>query len=193
LTESSNHDLGVLLHEWWARIEINGVAHYRSALYFGRINILILGVPTVILTAVVGTGAFTSLIEAQVSPVWRVFAGLLSILATVLAALQTFLNLPQRVASHRRSSAEFGSIRRDIEELQVKLEASSLDAAQANDALSKIKERIEKAQAGSPDVPSSVWKQVSKDVKNSKSIIEQYDEDTRNPTSVTEGRDQQRN
>ena len=167
----SNDPRTLMLDRWWARINLNQQAHYLAGLRFARIN-LALGVPTVILTAAIGTSAFASLIEAQ-PPTWRVAAGLLSILATVLASLQTFLTLPQRVANHRNISAEFGSIRRALEELQAKLEAHSLAAAQADEEVDKIKERIDKAEAGSPDVPKSVWERAYKEVKIGKSFLEQ--------------------
>jgi hypothetical protein len=160
-----------MLERWWARINLNQQAHYLAGLRFARMN-LALGVPTVILTAGIGTSAFVSLIEAQ-PPTWRVVAGLLSILATVLASLQTFLSLPQRVANHRNTSAEFGSIRRALEELQTKLEAHSLDVTLADEEVGKIKERIDKAEAGSPDVPKSVWERAYDEVKIGKSFMEQ--------------------
>jgi len=160
-----------MLDRWWARINLNQQAHYLAGLRFARIN-LFLGVPTIILTAGVGTSAFVSLIEAQ-PPTWRVVAGLLSILATVLASLQTFLSLPQRVANHRNTSAEFGSIRRALEELQTKLETNSLDVAQADEEMNKIKEQIDKAEASSPDVPNAVWERAYDEVKIGKSFMEQ--------------------
>jgi hypothetical protein len=117
MEEAEANQKQTLLKQWWYRANINQQAHYLAGLRFAWLN-RFLGIPTVILTAIVGTAVFASLTEGQVSPEWQIAAGLLSILATVLAALQTFLGYSERAANHRRASAEFGAIRREIEQVQ---------------------------------------------------------------------------
>src|SRR6058998_688996 len=58
------------------------------------------GVPTIVLSAVVGTSVFASLGEQPA--VWaQVSVGLLSMAAAVFSALQTFFDYPARAERHR--------------------------------------------------------------------------------------------
>lgn len=153
-----------LLADWWHRADINQHAHHQAGLRFDWLN-RCLGVPTVILTTVVGTSAFVSLTENQVSPAWRAAAGILSILAAALASLQTFLGFSERAANHRRASAEFGAIRREIEQLQA-------DVAGDDGPLTQVREHIDNVNAGSPDVPDSIYDRTVKEREGNNSALE---------------------
>jgi hypothetical protein len=146
---------------------MNQQGHYRAALWFGRLNRMI-GVPTIVLTAIVGTSAFSSLTEArQVSPEWQLVAGILSLLAAALASLLTFFRFPERAVDHRRASAAFGNIRREIEQLLTR----DFDADQGeeiNERLTEIRKAIDDADANSAEVPNSIWRRTYKGLKNSK-------------------------
>jgi len=68
----------------------------------------------VVLTTVVGTSVFAAL-GKEVSLGARLAVGAVSVLAAVLAALQTFLRLSERAESHKKSAAGYAAFRRDIE------------------------------------------------------------------------------
>ncbi len=79
----------LLIADWFRRVRESQHAHYACANHFSRLNFL-LGIPTIVITSLVGTAVFVSL-EKQELADYRILVGLLSMLAAVLASLQTFL------------------------------------------------------------------------------------------------------
>jgi hypothetical protein len=70
----------------------------------------------VALTTVVGTSVFATLSRTHVNTGLQVAVGMLSVLAAVLASLQTFLRFGERAEKHRRAAEHWASIRREIDE-----------------------------------------------------------------------------
>ena len=88
-------------------------------------------------------------------------------MAAALAAIHTFLRFQERATNHRRASADFGNIRREIEQLL----AGNCDDDERNridEALDKIRLAINDADSSSPDVPKSIWKQTAEGLKDSR-------------------------
>src|SRR5207248_2656116 len=96
--------------QWW---------HARRARQLYRMHIA-LGVPVVILSTIVGTSVFASLGQ-RVAPWAQITVGLVSVLATVLAALQTFLRFSDQAEQNRTASVGYATLRRDIEVAQLRL------------------------------------------------------------------------
>jgi len=48
----------------------------------------------------------------------RIVAGLLSVLAAILASLQTFLKFSERAQMHREAGARFGALVKELEQYQ---------------------------------------------------------------------------
>lgn len=72
--------------------------------------------PVVILTTFVGTSVFATL--GRNVDLWlRISVGMISVLAAVLASLQTFLRFGERAERHRSSAELWASIRREIDEM----------------------------------------------------------------------------
>jgi len=86
-----------------------------------------LGVPVVILSAIVGTGVFASLSEASLSFTLRLVLGSISLLAASLASLQTFLNYTEQSARHLKVATKLSSLKKEIEESLVLRSSSSED------------------------------------------------------------------
>jgi len=104
-----------ILREWHARIRVAHKAHIKSAAKVDGYNKW-LGVPATILAAIVGTAVFASWENA--SGTWlRVFFGLLSVAAAVLASLQTSLNYKEVAEFHRKAAGRYAAIRRKLEEM----------------------------------------------------------------------------
>jgi len=141
-----------LLEEWNERVTLEQRAHYEASLLFGARKLRI-GVPSVILSTIVGTAVFASLSEAEVSVVLRVITGTLSVVAAILAALQTFLGYSERGANHQRARTEYGKIRRTIEQLLVGDHSTSL-----SQEITDVREQIDAADEKAPDVPNRAWK-----------------------------------
>ena len=94
-----------LLEKWSAKAKWYRDAHYSASVRLRRMHFG-LGIPSVAFSAVVGTTVFATL-QKTVSLNVAVTVGCLSVLAAILAALQTFLRFGERAESHRLVSAEY--------------------------------------------------------------------------------------
>src|SRR5439155_18704579 len=63
-----------------------------------------IGVPTITLSAVVGTSVFSALGQNP-EQLLKLLVGILSVTAAVFAALQTFMDYPARAERHRAAAA----------------------------------------------------------------------------------------
>ena len=87
-----------LLRDWQGRATASSEAHYDLSTRLSKSNIRF-GVPVVALTTVVGTSVFATLSRNHVNTGLQVAVGMLSVLAAVLASLQTFLRFGERARS----------------------------------------------------------------------------------------------
>lgn len=115
MDDCTRKDFENLLADWRTRAQRSKIAHYKAAVRFGRRHVL-LGVPVVVLIAIVGTAVFATLKELPETWI-QTTIGLVSILAAALASLQTFFNYSSRAAKHRTAAANYGSVQREIEEV----------------------------------------------------------------------------
>jgi hypothetical protein len=75
-----------------------------------------LGVPVVILTTIVGTAAFAALSDlGKTTFLLTLIAGVLSILAAILSALQTFLDFQGRSQKHSSAASKLNALDRRFE------------------------------------------------------------------------------
>ncbi|MDQ4130721.1 MAG: SLATT domain-containing protein [Actinomycetota bacterium] len=88
-TSSWDSRTEAVLEEWLARVSAAQAAHYTLASRTRKRNVLI-GVPTVLFSSVVGTSLFATLTRENVNKTLRIVIGLVSFAAAALAALQTF-------------------------------------------------------------------------------------------------------
>jgi hypothetical protein len=140
----------VLLEDWHFRVTRAQFGHQISA---DRTHIwhLLLGVPVVIFTTVVGTGAFAA-INQDTNDFWKVAAGTVSIVAAVLASMQTFFGFGERSDRHRIAATRYASTRRSIE-----LALTSHDAA----AVPFIKGEMDRTGAASPQIDKENWEKAN--------------------------------
>jgi hypothetical protein len=136
----------VLLEDWHFRVTRAQFGHQLSA---DRTHIwhLLLGVPVVIFTTVVGTGAFAA-INQETDDFWKVAAGTVSIVAAVLASMQTFFGFGERSDRHRIAATRYASTRRSIE-----LALTSHDAA----AVPFLKGEMDRTGAAAPQIDKEKW------------------------------------
>jgi len=140
-----------LLQDWHKRVYAAQSAHYASADRFRALN-YILGVPAIIFSSVVGTAIFAGLLKS--SPQAPLVASI-SLLAAVLAGLQTFLRFPERAAAHARAGDWYSAIRRDIEEI-MHLPANC--RGKAKDCLDNLRKEMNRASQDAPELNSRFWK-----------------------------------
>ncbi len=121
------------------------VAHERAGASFesrGRV----LGASSVTLSAVVGTAIFAT-IDTSPALGLQILAGLLSVLAAVLAALHAFQNYAVVVEQHRRAALAYGRLRRSME---VELADQSLVNGEV---LSRFASELDELRQAAPALP----------------------------------------
>lgn len=149
-----NESEEVLITDWFRRARESQLVHYACGDYFTQLN-LRLGIPTIILTTVVGSAVFLSLDNHAIGN-YKIYIGMTSLLSSVLAALHTFLGYSQRAEKHRITATGYAAIRRDIEFLKTFSDASEIDLSKK---LEKIKLKMDYLTNSSEPVPKKVWRQ----------------------------------
>ena len=143
--------------------EYLGRAHYLAAdRAAGRHRAL--GVPVVVVTAVVSTSIFSSLAEDPPDR-WRIVVGVVAAAAAVLAALQTFFGFADAAARHRAAGAAYGGVRREVDLLEVRHGGSpGADRAVAVADLEAIAARLTELGRTSPTVGTALYERARREV-----------------------------
>ena len=140
-----------LLQEWHKRVYAAQTAYYEEAERFRHWNYR-LGIPVVIVSSLVGTAVF-----ADVGSRWLV--GSVSLLAAVMASLQTFLKFGENATLHGSAADWFSAIRRDIEQL---LALPPNLRGKPKPALDEIRHEMNRAGQKSPELGEHLWKRISR-------------------------------
>jgi hypothetical protein len=135
------------LQDWHFRVTRAQFGHQLSA-DKTRWRHLALGIPVVISTTVVGTAAFAAINNDTTSNSWKVAAGIVSILAAILAAVQTFLGYGERSDQHRNAATRYASTRRSIEYTLANHDASQVHL---------IKGEMDRVGSASPQIDKKAW------------------------------------
>ena len=159
VAQSDGHDWSVsvteLLDDWHNRVYAAQSAHYASADLFRRLNYLV-GIPAVVFSSVVGTAIFAGLEKDSRRAVLVASA---SIVAAVLAGLQTFLRFPERASEHAIAGDWYSAIRRDIEQtLHLPVEGRG----PAKECLERIRKEMNRAGQDAPELSVRFWKREAK-------------------------------
>jgi hypothetical protein len=94
------------------------------------------GLPAIIFSTIVGTSVFASLNNDNI-PQWaKIAVGLISVVAAVLMALQTFLGFSERAEKHRTTAVRYGAVGRQIEQF---LETGSSAQQSTDDLVDQIR------------------------------------------------------
>jgi hypothetical protein len=153
--------VAVLVTDWFRRVRESQRVHYECANYYSRLNYF-LGIPTIVLSAAVGTAVFASF-DKQAAGAVRLILGFISMTAAVLASLQTFLSFAERANRHRVTGAKYGAIRRTLEKLKTVFPTE-------HDALRRELDAIQKAMddlaENAPHVPSRLKERVDNELKS---------------------------
>jgi hypothetical protein len=144
-----------LLQDWRNRVYAAQAAYYQEAERLRRRQ-LQLGIPVVIVSSLVGTAVFADLDKDAMYKWW---VGSISILAAVLASLQTFLKFGENATLHGVAADWFAAIRREIEEtlaLPVELRGNP------KTCLDAIRQEINKAGQKSPELRETLWSRIAR-------------------------------
>ncbi len=117
-----------LINDWNFRVYRMHLDHFKTAEHFRRLHQL-LGVPVVALSVFVGTTIFVNIQEQSHSITAQIIAGMLSVLAVVLASLQTFYKYSERATEHHVAGANYAGLRIELQKLSafLPLENQKLD------------------------------------------------------------------
>jgi hypothetical protein len=154
------------LSDWERRCAAAAEVHFDVVEDLSRRNVY-LGIPVVVLSAIVGTSLFASIAGDGVDVGIRIAAGTVSVIAAALAGIQTFLRFGARAEQHRVAAERWAAIRREIEK------TLCLPAEKVGDQkqlLDDIKSRMDEAAEKSPAMPKRRWtKALAKREKEAKS------------------------
>ena len=142
-----------LLRDWHQRVTAARTGHYLLASRCRRRNVL-LGVPVVVCSTLVGTSLFATLNNETVDSTLRLVIGGISVLAAMLAALQTFLRFGERAEKHVIAADWYSAVRRDIAEI-LALPAGSRE--KPKECLDRLRKEMSKIGQQSPEIGERVW------------------------------------
>ncbi len=162
-----DNDAEKLLKIWDTDLRIICHAHYDAAVALGRRN-LQLGIPVIVLSAIVGTSIFASL--QNNADLWaKIVAGLTSLLVTILAVLQTFLRFSERAEHHREAGARYGALLKELEQHAAFPPSNSEFASWCTD----FRNRWDELSLKAPSVPKTSWeKNFNRHTKKKQQIVE---------------------
>jgi len=139
---------------WHRRVAAVEEGHHRMADALNLRSIM-LGLPVVVLSTLVGTTAFASLQKGDHIETWiKVAVGSVGVLAAILASAQTFLGYAKRSERHRIASVRYESLRRDMAQ---QLALPPVARPDAQKELNDVRTRMEKYAKESPPVPQRLW------------------------------------
>lgn len=151
----------LLLTDWFRRARESQYTHYASAEFYSKMHYW-LGIPTIALGVIVGTAVFASF-ESEAVGGYKIALGLISILSSVLAALNTFLDFSSKAEKHRSAAAGYSSIRKTLE----RIKTSEQDYANSfNNEMEKLQKELDTLADKSPNPPKSVSKKEIKRLKS---------------------------
>jgi midasin (ATPase involved in ribosome maturation) len=105
------------LKDWETRVNAYQEGHYRKAKSQMTWH-YILGLPTIILTTVTASTIFANL-QDTVTKETKLFLIGISLLATVMSAVQTFYSHSKRAEKNRSVAAALGAARREIDSFEM--------------------------------------------------------------------------
>ena len=155
-----------LLDSWYRRVAAAEHGHRLMADRMRRRHLL-LGIPVVILTTLVGTSAFASISKAHGNSITflgidpdavLVIVGTISVLAAVLSSLQTFLRYATRAEGHRIAALRYETLRRDM---ATTLALPRAARGQPDRALDNVRGRMDRYAKESPTIGERTWEKLA--------------------------------
>jgi hypothetical protein len=146
-------ELEELFRSWHRRVAAAEAGHRVMADRMRR-RYLMLGVPVVILTTIVGTSVFASIQDATVATWIRIVVGSVSILAAVISSLQTFLRYGMRAEGHRVAAIRYETLRRDMAAVLAIPRASRTEPVRQLDG---VRSRMDRYAKESPTIGEREW------------------------------------
>jgi hypothetical protein len=138
-------------------------AHHRAATVYERNNKW-LGVAAVVFSAIVGSSIFASLSVEGANKGAVVAAGLLSLAAAVLSALQTFLGYAKIAQEHKMAAAGYEAVRRKLDILLIEI-AEDRRGGPLLPKLSPIVDELNAVTKASPTIPDAIFERAKRSIE----------------------------
>jgi len=139
-----------LLADWYKRIRFVQYCHYEAAKACDRLH-LVLGIPVIVLSTLVGSSVFSSMGQTPINPTLQIATGLTSLLAATLASLQTFFRFAEKAEKHRLSASRYGALRREAEEM-----LATCPQPQA-EMIAILRQKLDRLADEAPHIPHQIW------------------------------------
>jgi hypothetical protein len=158
-----------LLREWHDRAAISQQGHYVIATRLTKYNNR-LGVPVVALTTFVATSVFATL-QKDVGTRLRILVGFVSVLAAVLASLQTFLRFQERGEKHRAAAEHWAAIRREILQMLALHPDYLAKRSDPKAHLDHLRKEMDRISAQSPEIGERDWSRAQKMLETNSGLL----------------------
>lgn len=130
--------------QWLGTISVGHESHQLAARSTRRHH-RVLGVVTIVLAGAAAAAAFAALLS-DAGPWLEAAAGVLAAVAAITALLHTMADDAGVIAAHQRAGAEYGKIRRELEQ-------AILSERITDDRLSEIRAEWTRVEQSAPSVP----------------------------------------
>lgn len=157
--------IGELLNGWLIHSHKCRDRHDMAARLYAK-GQYALGIPSLVVSTIVGTSVFSALSSKEVPPLW---VGLLSIAAAVLAALQTFMDFGGRSDKHRAAGVKYKSAIRLLEQSKVRLGQGDSLTGEEIDSMRTLLDTLEDA---APVIMPKIYDQVEKKYQDMRYVTE---------------------
>ena len=148
------------LEDWKIRIRQSQWAHYDTAMIYQRRHYWI-GLPIVALTAVSGALA-VAVLGKTAGPILLYAVAGMSMLSSVMAALQTFLRYAERAEQHRAAGVRFGLVKKQLEQLIAMPVAAD---GELRHQVSVLRQNWDSVVEGAPTAAGCSWRKSEEIVK----------------------------
>jgi hypothetical protein len=125
--------------------------HCDTAIAWGNVH-LYLGIPNTIFAALAGASALSNFSNSSL------IAGILSIIASIMAALSTFLNPSDRAKSHLKASNDFGRLYKRIKMLRINSSDNEVTVQVLAQKFDELVEQLYDLREASPAVPDWAYR-----------------------------------
>lgn len=116
-----------------------------------------IGLAILVINVIVGSAIFLS-IKTDLGDIGKLIAGILTLAAALLAALQTFLKFGEQAEKHQSAGFNAGALRRKTEQILSKGPNYNI----TNEEIEMIRKEFDTLSKNSPIVPDNIWVETEK-------------------------------
>ena len=145
-----------LIDQWRIGLRVSHRAHFEAAKLYRKRH-LWLAIPTVAISALLGTTVFANLQHSD-DPRIKFALAVFSIAMIVLSSLQSFLRFSETSERHQTAAVQIGEVRRELEQ--------QLVFAHRDPVVKALREKWDAADRQAPTIPSRIYNAAHATVKS---------------------------